>query len=138
MEVRIEHATDRPTLGTQKSLETTVVLICLVGNNEDAEEELKKALEFFRLNTDRRKEAMTLLFLGLASFNLDKYEECKGFCMYDLLQRAEDELDLFITSDQNIRYQQSIVQMIIPEEPARVKSPLRVAAPARVLTENSV
>ncbi len=77
-----------------------MVLICLVGNNEDAEEELKKALEFFRLNTDRRKEAMTLLFLGLASFNLDKYEECKGFCMYDLLQRAEDELDLFITSDQ--------------------------------------
>ncbi len=51
---------------------------------------------------------MTLLFLGLASFNLDKYEECKGFCMYDLLQRAEDELDLFITSDQNIRYQQNL------------------------------
>ncbi len=85
-----------------------MVLICLVGNNEDAEEELKKALELFRLNTDRRKEAMTLLFLGLASFNLDKYEECKGFCMYDLLQRAEDELDLFITSDQNIRYQQNL------------------------------
>ena len=47
MEVRIEHATDRPTLGTQTSLETTVVLICLVGNNEDAEEELKKYSNFF-------------------------------------------------------------------------------------------
>jgi len=26
----------------------------------------------------------------------------------DLLQRAEDEFDLFITSDQNIRYQQNL------------------------------
>ncbi len=49
-------------------------------NSMSIPRQLSKALELFGLSADRRKEAVTLLFLDLASFNLDKYEECKEFC----------------------------------------------------------